>query len=106
MDKDELFKELKTNHPDWTDEQVWTNVSVMLSGEEAVTAAGPNVSPTEDLLRVVLEKAKEWLLETLPEIFLKVAEFFDDLISSLPNWAQKGLSYIFKMIVNHFAYDY
>ena len=32
MDKEQLFKDLKEKHPDWSDEQIWTNVSVMLAG--------------------------------------------------------------------------
>lgn len=106
MDKEQLFKDLKEKHPDWSDEQIWTNVSVMLAGEDAVIIAGPNPAPSEDLLRTVLEKAKEWLLETLPDIFAKVADFFTELIDSLPEWAKQGIRYAFKLIVNYFNGSY
>lgn len=103
MNKEQLFKELKGKHPDWSDEQIWTNVSVMLSSSETITTSGPDVAYSEDLLRTVLEKAKEWLLETLPEIFAKVADFFNELLESLPNWAKQGIKYAFKFIVNYFS---
>lgn len=103
MDKEQLFKELKGKHPDWSDEQIWTNISVMLSSSETITTSGPDVAYSEDLLRTVLEKAKEWLLETLPEIFAKVADFFNELLESLPNWAKQGIKYAFKFIVNYFS---
>lgn len=41
MDKQQLFNELKEKHPDWSDEQIWTTISVMLSSEDAITASGP-----------------------------------------------------------------
>lgn len=106
MDKQQLFNELKEKHPDWSDEQIWTTISVMLSSEDAITASGPGTTYSEDLLRTVLEKAKEWLLETLPDIFVKVADFFNDLLDSLPDWAKQGIKYAFKLIVNYFNGNY
>ena len=106
MNKELLFKELKEKHPDWSDEQIWTNISVMLSSGDAITASGPNTTFSEDLLRTVLEKAKEWLLETLPDIFMKVADFFNELIDTLPDWAKQGIKYAFKLIVKYFNNDY
>lgn len=107
MSKDELFKKLKSEHNDWSDEQIWTQVSVMLSAEDTITKQGPNVSLSEDLLRLILEKAKDWLRNKLPEIFEKVVNFFDDLIDRLPQWAKKGLSFVFKVIIRYFsATDY
>lgn len=106
MDKEQLFKELKEKHSDWSDEQIWTNVSVMLSSAEAITDGGTDTTYSEDLLRTVLDKARQWLLETLPEIFEKVADFFTELIDSLPNWAKQGIKYAFKLIVNYFNGSY
>ena len=106
MEKEQLFKELKGKHPDWSDEQIWTTVSVMLSGSEVITTTGPDSTFTEDLFRTVLDKARQWLLETLPEIFEKVADFFTELIDSLPDWAKQGIKYAFKLIVNYFNGSY
>lgn len=103
MNKEELFNELKTQHPEWSDDQIWTHVSVMIPAEVAVSEYGPNPPAAEQLLSMVLEKAKQWLLETLPDVFSRVASFFDDLISNLPDWAKNGISYIFKMIVNYYT---
>ena len=105
MSKEELFRDLKAKHPDWSDEQIWTQVSIMLSGAETVSAGGSNVNPTEEIIRIVLEKAKEWLFEVLPDIFMKVADFFTELIDSLPDWAKNGLSYAFRLIARYFGND-
>ncbi len=106
MSKDDLFRELKAKHPDWSDEQIWTQVSIMISGADAVTSGGPDVNPTEEIIRIVLEKAKEWLFEVLPDVFMKVADFFTELIDSLPDWAKNGLKFAFKLIARHFGNDY
>lgn len=108
MTKEELFKDLKAKHPDWSDEQIWTQVSIMISAgapDGPISRGGADVNPTEEIIRIVLEKAKEWLFEVLPDIFMKVADFFTELIDSLPDWAKNGLSYAFRLIARYFGND-
>lgn len=102
MTKEDLFQQIKALHPDWSDDQIWTNVSVQMNAQDVISAAGADVSPTVELLRIILEKAQEWLMEVLPEIFERVAEFFIELISTLPDWAQKGIQYVFELIRTYF----
>ena len=89
-------------HPDWSDDQIWTNVSVQMNAQDVISAAGADVSPTVELIRIILEKAQKWLMEVLPEIFERVAEFFVELLSTLPDWAQRGIQYIFELIRTYF----
>lgn len=103
MNKEELFNELKTQHPEWSDDQIWTHVSVMIPAGDVISEYGPNPPAIEQILGVILEKAKLWLLETLPDVFSRVASFFDEMISSLPDWAKKGIGYVFKMIVSYYT---
>lgn len=100
--KDKLFEQLKSDHKDWSDEMIWTQVSVMLSSEEAISNQ-KDATLTEALLKTILEKAKDWLKETLPDLLLKVADFFDDLIARLPEWAKKGIGFVFKCIIRYYA---
>lgn len=105
MTKDELYKQVKQMNPTWSDEQIWTQVSVMLSAEDVITKT-PDPTISQDLLKTVLEKARNWLEETLPEIFGKVCEFIDDLISRIPDWAKDGLRIVFKLIENYLNRSY
>lgn len=98
MTKEELYEQVKRTNPTWTDEQIWSQVSVMLSAEEAISKEGPDCVMTQDLLRVILEKAKDWLFNVLPEVFEKVYKYIDNLIYNLPDWAKEGIKYIFKFI--------
>lgn len=103
MNKNKLFKQVKSEHGDWSDEQIWTQVSVMINSADVISGQGPNVSLTQNLLRTILVKAKEWMRNTLPTIFGKVVGFFDELLEQLPQWAKKGLSFVFKMAVRYFS---
>ena len=102
MTKEDFFQQIKTLHPDWSDDQIWTNVSVQMNAQDVISAAGADVSPTVELIRIILEKAQKWLMEVLPEIFERVAEFFVELLSTLPDWAQRGIQYIFELIRTYF----
>ena len=102
MTKEEAYEEVSRMYPGMSEDGKWTQVSVMLNGADVISKQGPNVSPTEDLLRLVLEKAKEWLFEVLPDVFMRVVDFINDLMDSLPEWAKKGIQYAIKVIINYF----
>lgn len=101
MTKEELFQQVKNEHPDWTEEQIWTQISILISAENEV-ANNSNVNPTEEFIKLVLEKAQEWLIEVLPHIFEKVAKFFAHLLERLPDWFHKGISYVYECITKYF----
>lgn len=102
MDKDILFKEIKTVHPNWTDEQVWTQVSIRINAEDVISET-PYASPNDvDLIKTIMLRAKDWLVNKLPDIALKVAGIIQSFIDDLPNWAQtlirKGLSWLYQIV--------
>ena len=101
MTKEELFAQIKKEHPDWTEEQIWTQVSILISAENEV-ANDSNVNPTEEFIKLVLEKAQEWLIEVLPHIFFFFSKFFAHLLERLPDWFHKGISYVYDCITKYF----
>ena len=79
MDIEERMRMLKEKHPQWSDEQIKSAIAIELSAGNVVDKAGKDASPEDpDIVRAVLEGAKEWLHEVLPEVFVKVAAFFDN----------------------------
>ena len=99
MDIEERIQLLKSKHPDWSEEQIKSAIAIELSAGNVVDKAGKDVSPYDpDIMKAVLSGAKEWLHEVLPEIFAKVATFFDNLINTVGTWVEKGLTYVVEAI--------
>ena len=96
---DEKYEYYKKLHPEWSHEQIVAAVSVEMSAANEVTKAGKDANPNDpDLIRSVLQGAKEWLREVLPDVFAKVANFFDELINNVGKWVEKGLNYVIDAI--------
>lgn len=89
----------KAKHPEWSDEQIWTAVSLDMESDNVIDEKGSDVDPNDpDLIKEVLDGARKWLSEVLPDIFAKVAKFFDILLTTIGDWVQKGLSYVVEAI--------
>ena len=89
------FKEIKTKHPDWSDEQIWTALSLNMEADNVIENAGDDIDPNDpDIIKEIIVGAQNWLKEVLPNIFAKVAQFFERMISTIGEWVQKGLSYV------------
>ena len=101
MNREELFKIVQESHPDWTKEQIWAQVSVMIGADEAVSNSISN-TPLDEIVRIAIEKAEDWLRENLPIIFDKVADFFVQLWNRLPDIVRRGLDYIWRVIEDIF----
>ena len=96
---EEKYNYYKKLHPEWSHEQIMAAVSIEMSAADKVTKAGKDADPNDpELIRSVLLGAKEWLHEVLPEVFAKVANFFDDLINNIGKWIEKGLGYVINAI--------
>lgn len=102
MNRDELFKIVKEQHPDWPDEQIWTQVSVMIGADDAVSRTNPDTTPIDQIIEIAIEKAEIWLRENLPLIFAKVADFFARLWDRLPDIVVRGFNYIWRVIEDIF----
>lgn len=82
-------------HPDWSDEQIWTAISLSMEADNVIENAGEDINPNDpDIIKQIIVGAQNWLRDVLPNIFAKVAKFFDRMISTLGEWVQKGLSFV------------
>ncbi len=89
------FNEIKAKHPDWSDEQIWTALSLNMEADNVIENAGDDIAPNDpDIIKEIIVGAQNWLKEVLPNIFAKVAQFFERMISTIGEWVQKGLSYV------------
>lgn len=99
MENHPKYKFYKQMHPEWSDDQIKTAISIDLSADNEITRAGTNVDPNDpNLIRNIIEGARAWLAEVLPQVFERVKNFFDKIISTLASWVQKGLQYVVNLI--------
>jgi len=101
MEQNSKFDEMKAKHPDWSDEQVWTAISIEMEADKTIEEGGKDINPNDPvLLRNIIEGAKKWLEEVLPVVFQKVQDFFMQVLDSVEVWARKGLNYLKDLIGN------
>ena len=91
----ELYDMIKRLHPDWDEEQIWAQVAIQIEAEKKNDEGNPI---TEEIFRVILRKAQEWLTENLPVIAAKVRDWFIRVIENLPMWFKNGIEYIAVLI--------
>lgn len=100
------FNEIKAKHPDWSDEQIWTALSLNMEADNVIENAGDDIDPNDpDIIKEIIVGAQNWLKEVLPNIFAKVAKFFERMISTIGEWVQKGLSYVVDAIARLLGKD-
>lgn len=101
----EEFNRLKELHPDWSDEQIWTAVSLNMNADKVIDAAGEDIDPNDpDVIETIIRGAMEWLDAVLPAIFEKVRNFFNNILSNFGQWVKKGLQYLFDIISESYYY--
>lgn len=90
------YKEL---HPEWSDEQIWTAISIDMQTKVTVENGGNNVDPnTPEIIDIILKKAQDWLEEVLPAVFEKVKQFFQRALETISEWAVRGWEYLKDLI--------
>lgn len=93
------FNNIKAKHPEWSDEQIWTAVSLDMETDNVIENRGSDIDPNDpNTIKQIVTGAKKWLEEVLPNIFEKVAKFFEKLIITIGTWVQKGLTYVVELI--------
>lgn len=84
MNKNERFDRIKAKHPDWSDEQVWTAVSLDIQQDAVIDEKGNDVDPNDPTIwQTIVTKAKDWLQEVLPIVYEKVKEALDELLKHI-----------------------
>jgi hypothetical protein len=98
MEKPERYNYYKDLHPDWSDEQIWTAVSIDMQNANTLSKGGEDVKISPEIINQILQKAQEWLSEVLPVVFEKVKEFFQIALRKIAELAARGLEYITELI--------
>lgn len=99
----EKFNIFKAKHPDWSDEQIWTAVSLDMEADKVIEEKGGDINPKDpDIIEEIINGAMSWLDEALPIIFEKVKDLFRNLLANIGNWVRKGLEYVFEYINAYF----
>lgn len=100
------FERIKAKHPDWSDEQIWTAVSIDMESGRVFGEEGKDVDPNDpNIFKSIVEGAKQWMHEVLPAIFAKVKDFFNNLLARVKVWIDQKLPEIMNRIMR-FIGDY
>ncbi len=99
-DRYNYYKDL---YPEWSEEQIWTAVSIDMQAAETIKQGSEDIDITDpDVITDILSGAKRWLKEVLPNIFERIGKFIDNAIASVVSWAKKGIQYLKELIENTF----
>lgn len=99
MEQNLLYQKIKEKHPEWSDEQIWTAVSLDMQADVVINEKGDDISINDpDIIEGIIRGAMEWLDEVLPVVFEKVRALFSNLLQNLGNWIRKGLDYVMEYI--------
>lgn len=96
------FKHIKAKHPDWSDEQVWTAVSLDMEADSVIDSNKDVDINDPDILKQIVRKAGEWLSTVLPQIFEKVKKLFSQLLDNIISWAKDNWDKLLQVISKYF----
>lgn len=106
MAENQKYNEFKAKHPEWSDEQIWTAVSLDMQADNVIESKGKDINPNDpDIIEQIIKGAMEWLDEVLPYIFEKVREFFFRLLANIGDWVREGFNYILEHLTKYFIYE-
>ena len=102
----EKFDIIKEKHPNCSDEQIWSAVSLDMEADRVIEEKG-EISPNDpDIIEEIIRGAMEWLDDALPMIMEKVRDLFNALLQNIGNWLRKGMEYVMDFIGNWFVYGF
>ncbi len=96
------FNRIKAKHPDWSDEQIWTAVSLDMEADTVIDKREDVDINDPDILKQIVKKAGEWLHNVLPKIFEKVKRLFSQLLDNIISWAKDNWDKLLQIISNYF----
>ena len=103
MEKIDIIKE---KHPNWSDEQIWSAVSLDMEADRVIEEKGEINPDDPDIIEEIIRGAMEWLDDALPMIMEKVRDLFNALLQNIGNWLRKGMEYVMDFIGNWFTYGF
>lgn len=99
MSTNPKYDEMKAKHPNWSDDQIWTAISLDMEADTIIDTRGTDVDINDpSIIEEIIIGAKQWLSDVLPKIYERVKTFFDKLLTTIATWVKKGLSYIADLI--------
>lgn len=102
MENNERYNYYKRLHPEWSEEQIWTAVSIDMQTANTIKKGGEDVNVNdENVIRSILKSAQQWLEEVLPAIYRKVADFFRKAFE----WIKQGIHDILDWILGRIDDD-
>lgn len=103
MENNERYKFYKENYPDWSEEQIWTAISLDLKSKDVVVKNGTDVDlNSPDIIEQIIRGAEQWLEVVLPQIFEKVKVYFEKLLDQLADIIQKKVGDIIQYLISLF----
>lgn len=102
----EKFDIIKEKHPNWSDEQIWSAVSLDMEADRVIEEKGEINHDDPDIIEEIIRGAMEWLDDALPMIMEKVRDLFNALLQNIGNWLRKGMEYVMDFIGNWFTYGF
>ena len=99
MESNERYNYYKRLHPDWSEEQIWTAVSIDMQTANTIKRGGEDVDVNdEQVIHYILKSAQQWLEEVLPAIYRKVADFFRRAFEWIKEGIHNILDWLFEKI--------
>lgn len=103
MENNERYKFYKENYPDWSEEQIWTAISLDLKSKDVVVKNGTDIDiNSPDIIEQIIRGAEQWLEVVLPQIFEKVKVYFEKLLDQLADIIQKKVGDIIQYLISLF----
>lgn len=101
--ENERYNYYRTGHPEWTEEQIWTAISIDMQTKQTVSNGNEDVDLTNpETVADIIRKAGDWIKEVLPHIFEKIGKIFDQAIATVVSWVKQGFQYLQELIQKTF----
>lgn len=101
MTNNETYNRIKSEHPNWNEEQIWTAVSLFMEADNVIEKEGADINSEDpEIFTQIVKRAKEWLSIVLPQIFEKVKDLFNNLLNKLKTWVSANWPKIVKVITD------
>lgn len=103
MTKEEHYQDIKAFHPDWTENQIWTQVSIRMKAGDMIATTDPATleAQKKTIMRIILRQAQRWLCENLPEIWEHVKDFFANLLDNIVDYVCDSLRDSWRNFLNN-----
>ena len=73
-------------HPDWSHQQAITYATIVCIDIDPIGGGpGPKPPKPDEILRIMIEKARDTIVRTFPRIYQQVKGYFDEVLNKMKN---------------------